>query len=317
MLMSKKIVVTGGAGFIGSVLLTHLNDLGEDRIVVVDDPVGKEKNLEGKRFLDLIPKEKVFSCLDGVEAIFHLGACSDTLEKNLSYLLENNYLFSINLAKKALEKGARFIYASSAATYGGGEMGFSDDILEDLRPTNMYALSKYLFDLWAERERVLDRMVGLKYFNVFGPNEYHKKHMASMVFKMMKRVEGGDAITLYKSNDRRFKDGEQKRDFIYVKDACHITALFLDELRDVNGIFNVGSGVATSWNSLAKALFKALSKDPHIKYVEMPKDLKAQYQNYTLADMSKLFSLSEYRCRDIYDAVCDYVKNYLVPGRYL
>lgn len=315
----KKIVVTGGSGFIGSCFVKHLNNLGEENIFIVDDlKEEKEKNLSNKKFLDLISKRDVFVFLKknkDIKSIVHLGACSDTLESDVKYLLNNNFYFSVSLAKYALKNNIRFIYASSAATYGMGEKGFKEDEIEDLRPVNMYAFSKQLFDVWVKRKKILDKIVGLKYFNVFGPNEYHKKHMASMVFKMVEKVKRGEKLFLYKSNSKKYKDGEQKRDFIYVKDAVAMSALFLNELKDVNGIFNIGSGAATSWNDLAYFLFKAFDKEASIEYMEMPKNLKKQYQNYTCADMEKFKGFYDFKCMSIKEAVFDYVQNYLLKKK--
>ena len=320
------IIITGASGFIGSCVVHHLNEKGLSNLVLVDDLKNEKwKNLVGKSFLDIIPKEKLFDFLQGreqeIEAIIHLGACSSTICRDENYLFENNYKFSQRLCEYALTNDQRFIYASSAATYGDGKLGFLDDEnqIESFRPINMYAYSKQLFDLWAKKEKVLDKIVGLKYFNVFGPNEYHKGPMASMILKLMDKVKKDGYITLFKSNDpKNFKDGEQKRDFIYVKDAVQMTCLLIEEaFKDISGIFNIGSGKATTWNDLAKALFQALKKPVKIKYIDMPKELDKQYQNFTQADMSK-FNIrfkDKYKITNIEDAVLDYVQNYLKDGK--
>lgn len=323
----QLIVVTGAAGFIGSSVVRYLNDLGYSNLILVDDLhcSTKWKNLVGKRFVELISKNDLFTWLKGrekeIQAFIHLGACSDTTEENADYLFNNNYRYTVRLAEYALENELRFIYASSAATYGDGKDGFSDDhsYLDRLRPLNMYGYSKHLFDLWALRENVLDKVVGLKYFNVFGPNEYHKGHMASMIYKMMKKASEEGVIYLYKSNDpKNFPDGEQKRDFIYVKDAVRMTCDLLKEsFRDVGGIFNIGRGEPISWNQLALTLFDALGLPPQIKYIDMPPELSKQYQNYTYADMRKFNNLygitgNKSDTMDIRDAVKDYVQNYLL-----
>lgn len=321
--MTKEItIITGAAGFIGSCLVAFLNERNRENLLLVDDLKSKIKwkNLVGKRFLDLISKNDLFDFIEknkkSIASIVHLGACSDTLETDCDYLLKNNFHYSVQLAKIALKEGYRFIYASSAATYGDGALGFSDDLLSELRPINMYAFSKHLFDLWAYRERVSDRMVGLKYFNVFGPNEYHKGHMASMIFKMAEKAKKGETIKLYKSNDPKYADGEQMRDFIYVKDAVNMTALFLDELGAKNGLFNIGRGEPVTWNEVANALFFALQKSPKIEYIDMPESLSLQYQNYTCADMKKFRRLSpSFKCFSIKDAVRDYVQNYLIENK--
>ncbi|KPK32061.1 MAG: hypothetical protein AMS24_05080 [Chlamydiae bacterium SM23_39] len=319
--MKKYILITGAAGFIGSALIRYLNDLGYYDLFLVDT-IDKEKakNLNKKKFLELFSKKFIFPFLKknikNFNAIFHLGACSDTLEKNTKYLLENNFLYSIKLSKLAIENNVKFIYASSAATYGMGENKFNDDELENLKPLNNYGFSKYLFDLWIKKNNFLNKVVGLKYFNVFGPNEYHKKHMASMVFKMFDRVKNNKEVLLYKSFDPKYKDGEQKRDFIYIKDVVKLTFSFIDIFKKKYGIFNIGRGKATSWNFLAKSMFKALNKKERIRYIEMPKKLKKQYQNYTCANMEKInLIFPNYKFTPIEDAVYDYVNNYLLDKK--
>jgi ADP-L-glycero-D-manno-heptose 6-epimerase len=319
------IVVTGAAGFIGSCVVRHLNDKGISNLLLVDDLKSSEKwkNLRNKKFVDFISKYQLMDWLlgreDEVDAIIHLGACSDTMETDGNYLMENNYRFSVELADYALDHGQRFIYASSAATYGDGKLGFSDhhEGIEQLKPLNLYGFSKQLFDQWVKDQGALDLCVGLKYFNVFGPNENHKGRMASMVYKMVPIILNEGRIRLFKSSEpNRFADGEQCRDFIYVKDVVKMTCDFLDN--DHSGIFNIGSGSPTTWNQLAKALFKAMDKPCVIDYIDMPHDMVAQYQNYTCADMSKFRQVSELLasqpvCQyNIEDAVSDYVQNYLL-----
>lgn len=321
----KLIVVTGAAGFIGSGIVRHLNNQGFNNLLLVDDikKTEKWKNLLRKKSVDFISKHELFSWLKGreneISAFIHLGACSDTLESDGDYLLENNYRYTLNLASYALKHGQRFIYASSAATYGDGKLGFKDshEVLEELKPLNLYGFSKYYFDLWAKKQGVLDQIVGLKYFNVYGPNEYHKGRMASMVYKMFPNVLKEGKISLFKSSEPdKFGDGGQCRDFIYVKDAVKMTCDFLKN--DISGIFNIGSGKTTTWNQLAKALFKAVGKTPHIEYVPMPADLVGQYQNYTCADMTKYYSAHGYSPSqgpqefNVEDGVIDYVQNYLM-----
>ncbi len=311
---------------IGSGIVRHLNDLGQDDLLLVDDlkRTDKWKNLVGKRFSDLISRHQLLQYLEGregeIQAVVHLGACSDTMETDCDYLLENNFRFTVKLAEWALKANKRFIYASSAATYGDGAQGFSDDEngLEELRPINMYAYSKHLVDLWMKREGVLNRVAGLKYFNVFGPNEYHKGRMASMVLKMTHIAQNEGTIRLYKSNDpKQFADGEQCRDFIYLKDAVRMTCeLLKPEYAHINGIYNIGMGKTTTWNRLAESLFSALNRGAQIAYIDMPPELNRQYQNYTCADMRKFnkifdgFPMTPVEC-----AVREYVQDFLLHQR--
>lgn len=320
------IIVTGAAGFIGSAVARHLNNLGFHHLLLVDDieATDKWKNLLGKKFTDFISKHNLFTWLEQrakeVGGVIHLGACSDTLEKDGNYLMENNFRYTQKLCKAAVKSGIRFIYASSAATYGDGSAGFSDDIdrLEELRPLNLYGFSKHLFDLWAKQNGLLNQIVGLKYFNVFGPNEDHKGHMASMVYKMAPKAKNEGVVHLFKSSDpERFADGQQCRDFIYVKDAARLTCDFL--FNNINGIFNIGRGRPTTWNELATALFEALGKEKKIEYIDMPKDLVKQYQNYTCADMQRFLERhgkrDEFVSYDIKEAVRDYVQGHLLKDQ--
>lgn len=320
----QYIVITGGAGFIGSGLIRHLNDSGIYNLIIVDRLGHSEKwkNLVGKRFLDIIDKDQLFTWLEGrestIEAFIHLGACSNTVETNASYLLENNYRFSQRLADYALTNNHRFIYASSAATYGDGSGGFSDDEnqLETLQPLNMYGYSKHLFDLWLKNQGVLDKVVGLKYFNVFGPNETHKDRMASAIIRMLPAAQKEGVIRLFKSSEPdKYSDGDQKRDFIYVKDAARMTCAFL--FNDATGIYNMGVGKAETWNQLASAVFKAIHKPAKIEYFEMPDDLLGKYQNYTCADMKKTTHVLKdlAKTMPLEEAVLDYIRNHLITGQ--
>lgn len=316
------IVITGAAGMIGSALVRHLNDLGRTDLILVDDlkRTEKWKNLVGKQFAYILSKHTLFDWLQAhgsnVEAIVHLGACSDTVETDADYLLENNYRYTVRLAEWALNAGKRFIYASSAATYGDGALGFEDDEtrLEALKPLNMYGYSKHLVDLWMKRQKVLSQVVGLKYFNVFGPNEYHKGRMASMVLKMMASSSDGSPVRLFKSTSSEYPHGGQMRDFIYVKDAVRMTAAFLDPAHaKIGGIYNVGFGKPTTWNELAHSFFQAIGKPTSIHYIDMPLDLIKQYQQFTCASMKKFdAACGKFSLRTpISEAVADYVQHYL------
>lgn len=313
------IIVTGAAGFIGSNVVHHLNQQGFTDIIAVDELGTSEswKNLVGMQFSLFLEKDQLFDWLEGREseiaAIIHLGACSSTVEKNASFLLQNNTQYTQALAEYALTHQIRFIYASSAATYGDGSRGFSDDheTLEDLRPLNMYGYSKHLFDLWAKQQGVLDEIVGLKYFNVFGPNEAHKGRMASAVLHFTSQALNEGQVRLFQSSEpEKFGDGDQCRDFIYVRDAVKMTCGFLSN--DHGGIFNIGTGEPNTWNTLAEGVFEGLEREMQIEYIPMPEDLRGKYQNYTCAEMGKLESCMTYSTQGFKESVVDYVRNYLV-----
>ncbi len=312
------IIVTGGAGFIGSVLVYSLNQRGYDDIILVDrlGEGEKWKNLNGLKYADVIHKDDFYEMViedqlpSDVETIFHLGACSSTTETDADYLLFNNYVYSVELAKYSVDNGIRFIYASSAATYGNGENGYNDneDEIEKLRPLNMYGYSKQMFDLWAKRNGLLNEIVGLKYFNVYGPNEYHKGDMMSVVRKAFFQIEKEGKMKLFKSYKKEYSDGGQMRDFIYVKDAVEMTIFFMEN-KDASGIFNIGTGEARTWNDLANALFSALGKEPNIEYIEMPEELKNKYQYFTQANITKIRNAGyDKPISSIEEGVADYVK---------
>ena len=320
----QRVIVTGGAGFIGSVLVWELNRRGCSHVVIGDYPSRGEKiaNLAGLRFTEIIEPAELAARLSSgsmgkLDYIFHLGACSSTTETNEKYLRENNYEYSRNLAEWALGAGVRFVYASSAATYGDGSAGMDDSDpgqLERLRPLNLYGQSKQWMDLHAWREGWLDRIVGLKYFNVFGPNEHHKGDMRSVVCKSYSEVFKTGVIQLFKSYRPQYRDGEQRRDFLYVKDAVAMT-LHLAGNPAANGIFNIGSGEARTWNDLARAVFSALGREPRIEYIEMPESIRDKYQYFTQAEVRKLLASGYDRpITSLEDAVRDYVVNYLVPA---
>jgi ADP-L-glycero-D-manno-heptose 6-epimerase len=287
----------------------------------------KTKNLQGLRFADLIEADlfrerlsKSAEAFGRFDAVFHLGACSSTTESNEAFLTDNNFLYTKELAHWALSQGARFIYASSAATYGDGSAGMDDknSDLAALKPLNLYGNSKHAFDLYAQREGLLDRLVGLKYFNVFGPNEEHKGEMRSVVSKAFRQIRETGRVKLFKSCRPEYKDGEQKRDFLYVKDAVEMTLFFVFGNSAAAGLYNIGSGEANTWLSLASAIFAALGRKPEIEFIEMPSELRDRYQYFTRADISKLRSAGYERAvTPLEEAVHDYVQNYLVPGRTL
>jgi len=321
------IVVTGGAGFIGSAIVWKLNQLGKTNIIIVDE-LGKDekwKNLVGLKFEDFVNKlEFIEQILDDVvpyniDAIIHMGANSSTTEKDADHLMDNNYNYTKELAKYCVEKHIRFIYASSAATYGDGNLGFDDDEskIENLRPLNMYGYSKQLFDLWAKRIHISNNIVGIKYFNVYGPNEYHKADMRSVVHKAFEQIRDTGKVKLFKSLNPDYKDGEQMRDFVYIKDAVDMTLFFLDK-PDQNGVYNVGAGKARTWNDLVTSLFKAVSKPVNIEYVDLPQHLAEKYQYFTEANLNKIKRAGYNNpTTSLEDGVNDYVKNYLLKREYL
>ena len=321
------IIVTGGAGFIGSALIAVLNKRQITDILVVDE-LGtdqKWKNLRNLSFADYVEKDDFLEMViedkldSSVDAVFHLGACSDTTETSASYLVKNNYEYSKLLAQWSTDAGIRFIYASSAATYGDGSTGFSDnqEKIENLRPLNMYGYSKHLFDLWARRAGLLKKIAGLKYFNVFGPNEYHKADMRSFCIKAFEQITSTGKVRLFKSYKSEYADGEQKRDFIYVKNAVDMTLFFYDNPQ-ITGLFNIGTGKARTWNDLVKAVFAAMDKKPNIEYIEMPESIRDQYQYYTCADITNLRKAGyDKEITPLEDAIKDYVRNYLQKDQYL
>ncbi len=335
------IIVTGGAGFIGSALIAALNSRRINNILVVDELTGDEvknlpkektngtgekwKNLQNLSFTDYAHKDDFLEMVverkiaSAVEVVLHMGACSSTTETNAAYLTKNNYEYTRVLAQWATQADVRFIYASSAATYGDGSEGFSDDEekIDELKPLNLYGYSKQHFDLWAKDTGLLSKIVGLKYFNVFGPNEYHKGNMRSFILKAFEQIKATGRVGLFKSHNPEYTDGEYVRDFIYVKDAVDMTLFFLDN-PEICGLFNIGTGRARSWNDLVKATFAAMGKEPNIEYIEMPDSIRNQYQYFTQAEMSKLRSAGyAQKTTTFEDAIKDYVQNYLQKDGYL
>ena len=315
------IVVTGGAGFIGSAFVWKLNQEGIDDIVIVDHlgTSDKWKNLVNLRFIEYIKKDDFLQMIYTdqvpfrVRAVIHMGACSSTTERDADYLWMNNYLYSCRLADWALTKQIRFIYASSAATYGDGSLGFADDdaLIPALRPINMYGYSKQVFDLWVLKREAEMQIAGIKFFNVFGPNEYHKGDMRSVVHKAYGQIKETGRVRLFKSYRPEYKDGGQMRDFVYIKDCVEVLWWLLEHI-EINGIFNLGTGRARSWNDLIHAVFTAMNLPPNIEYINMPPGLDAQYQYFTEAKMEKLKSTGcPVVCRSLEDAVRDYVVNHM------
>ena len=294
--MNERFIVTGGAGFIGSNLVKALNDRGCTDIIVVDNlnNLIKHSNLDRIRFRAYYDKVDFRAMLrenrvPSVDAVFHLGACSSTTEINETYIEDNNYRYTRDLCEWSLKMGARFIYASSAATYGNGARGHSDEdsIIPTLEPLNLYGRSKQMFDLWALETGAIRNIVGLKYFNVYGPWEDHKGDMRSMVNKAYGQVMRNGRITLFKSHRSDYSDGEQDRDFVHVSDAVAVTLFFYDH-PEISGLFNCGTGTARTWIDLASAVFAAVGMPPDIVFIDMPENIRSAYQSHTQADIAKL-----------------------------
>lgn len=325
---SPRILVTGGSGFIGSALVWALNQRGQENIVITDRLTTDEKwkNLVALKYADYMDAEDLIEAvafepetLGKFDVIYHLGANSATTERDAQHLMKNNFEYTKVLAHWALETNARFVYASSAATYGDGAHGMDDrlDDLHQLRPLNMYGYSKHLFDLYAKRAGIADKIVGLKYFNVYGPNENHKGDMRSVVNKAFDQIRSESKVNLFKSHRPDYKDGEQMRDFLYVKDAVNMT-IHLAETPTAGGLYNLGSGEAHTWIELTNAIFAALDLNPNIEFVDMPATLQPKYQYYTCADIAKLRDTGySAKLTPLNDSVADYVKNYLVTGKLL
>ena len=320
-------IVTGGSGLIGSAVVWELNRNGIDDILIVDHlgTSDKWKNLAPLRYDDYMEKDDFLEKLDHnyfsgqkIDGVFHLGACSATTERDATYLVENNFRYTAKLAEFCIENYIKMIYASSCATYGDGSCGYSDDEsgIEKLRPMNMYGYSKQMFDLYAKRRGWLEQLVGCKFSNVYGPNERHKADMRSVVLRCFEQITACGKMQLFKSYRPEYADGEQLRDFLYVKDAVKMIWFLFNS--QAAGIFNIGSGKAESWNKLAGAAFAALNKLVDIEYIEMPEHLRDRYQYYTCAEMEKLRNLGyTEKTMSLEEAVHDYIVNYLIPGKYL
>ncbi len=321
------IIVTGAAGFISSCLVSELNKLdGNHQIVVVDDFSREEKddNLYGKSIMAKVPRQDFFKWAedfkDEIDFIFHLGARTDTTEFDKAIFDELNVEYSKNMWQLCVENKIPLVYASSAATYGMGENGYNDnhDVVEKLVPLNPYGDSKNDFDKWAlKQDQTPPFWAGLKFFNVYGPNEYHKGRMASVVFHAFDQITKTDGMKLFKSHNPDYQNGEQLRDFIYVKDVVKV-CLFLMDKKPNSGLYNLGTGRARSFLELTRATFLALDKKPQISFIDTPIDIRDKYQYYTQADMLKL---KEAGYEDFFysleNGVTDYVRNYLIPNKYM
>lgn len=334
---NSKIVVTGAAGFIGSCLVSFLNDAGFKNLILVDDfsHIEKEENLNGKHFEKKIEREEFFDWLKNqntkIDFFYHIGARTDTTEFDYSVHEHLNVEYSKKVWNYCSENNVPLVYASSAATYGAGELGYKDDesIIEQLMPLNPYGVSKNEFDKWAlhtlrraQADSTPPAWAGLKFFNVYGPNEYHKARMASVIFHSYNQVMKKGFVKLFKSHKKEFKDGEQLRDFIYVKDVLKICFWFLECWQKepktfISGIYNVGTGKARTFDDLVKATFAGLDKKPQIEYIDMPEDIRNTYQYFTEADMNKIktagYSQPFY---SLEKGVDDYVRNYLSKQKY-
>jgi len=322
--MEHPIIVTGAAGFIGRNVVDQLNQQGHTGIILVDTlglavegVAEKWRNLLGLRFEDILSPDQFLQSLEAghfttAASVIHLGACSSTTEKDADFLLQNNYRYTRTLCEWALRQNVRFVYASSAATYGDGAQGYSDDDAStpNLRPLNMYGYSKHLFDLWALKHNLFHKIVGLKYFNVFGPYEDHKQDMRSVVAKSYEQIKASGKVQLFKSYRPDYRDGEQRRDFIYVKDAAALTLHFAQP-NTPGGLFNCGTGQARTWLDLGHAVFAAMGLPPRIEFIEMPTQLQGKYQYFTQADTKKLRAAgytAEFTTLEA--AVADYITTY-------
>lgn len=321
------IIVTGAAGFIASALVAKLNAENYNDIVVVDDFSDPEKlkNLEGKKITEKVHRDKFFNWLESkhkmVQFIFHLGARTDTTEFDVELLNRLNLDYTKKMWEKCVEYGIPLVYASSAATYGAGEFGYDDnhEIIEKLQPLNPYGVSKNEFDKWAiKQEKSPYYWVGLKFFNVYGPNEYHKGRMASVVLHSFRQINEKGEMKLFRSHNPAYKDGGQMRDFVYVKDVVDVLYFLMHNRKPNNsGIYNLGSGRAQTFLTLAKSTFKAMGKEEKISFIDTPEDIRDKYQYFTEANMSKLRAIGYNKpFHTLEEGVEDYVKNYLIPGKY-
>jgi ADP-L-glycero-D-manno-heptose 6-epimerase len=325
------ILVTGAAGFIGSVIVKHLNDLGQEDILVCDhfESGDKWKNLRDLKYTAFVQVEDLFAHeiwkkVGGIKAIYHMGACSDTTELNMDFLYKNNTEYSNRLLTLAAEKNIPIVYASSAATYGAGEQGYFDDHagMPSLKPLNKYGYSKQLTDEWILKQKKKPKVwFGVKFFNVFGPHEYHKGKMSSVVYQSFNQIKDVGEVKLFKSHRPDYKDGEQLRDFVYVKDVVKAMIELIAagvKKPTISGIYNLGTGEARSFHDLVKATFKSMEKKPKITFIDMPGELRNQYQYYTQAEMAKFKrALPKFKFMKLEDAVNDYVTKHLMKEPYM
>ena len=322
------IVITGGAGMIGSIIAWHLNTkLGRDDLIIADHITHEAQwqNLVHRHYVEYLDRDQLFDFLednDAVTAVIHMGAISTTTERDFNKLVETNIHYSQDLWAWCTENEVPFFYASSAATYGDGSAGYDDANIDNLRPLNGYGYSKHFFDQWVLRqtpENSPPAWAGFKFFNVYGPNEYHKERMASVAFHTFKQFSETGTMKLFKGTKAGIKDGEQLRDFVYVKDAAAIVAYFMTSAHSKklapNGIYNIGTGQAHSFKDLASNVMASMGKTPHITYIDMPEDLQGKYQYFTEANMAKLHKAG-YKApmTSLEDGVKDYVQNYLMQA---
>ena len=318
-------IITGAAGFIGSALISRLNKDNFNYIIAVDDfsfPE-KNKNLEGKKIQERVHRDDLFDWIKGkehlIEFFFHIGARTDTAEFDTAIFDRLNVEYSQKVWKLCYEKQIPLVYASSAATYGLGELGYDDreDIIQDLKPLNPYGVSKNNFDIWAlKQENKPFFWAGLKFFNVYGPNEYHKERMASVILHTHRQIKNTGAMKLFRSHNPDFKDGEQTRDFVYVKDVVEVI-IFLMHHRQNSGLYNLGTGEARTFLDLAKNTFKACDVEEKISFIDTPEDIRDKYQYFTEANMDKLRAIGyDKKFHTLEEGVEDYVKNYLQEGKY-
>ena len=319
------ILLTGAAGFIGSYLLGYLNKQGYNKIIIVDDFTDEDKwfNLSNKKFITKVERDELFDWLRSadpkIEFVYHLGARTDTTEFDYSIHQKLNVEYSKSIWNYCTEKNIPLVYASSAATYGNGEFGYKDnhDIVGELKPLNPYGVSKNEFDKWALQQTSQPPFwAGLKFFNVYGPNEYHKDRMASMIFHGYNQIKKTGKVKLFKSHKPEFRDGEQLRDFIYVEDVANV-CYWLIENRVESGLYNLGTGKARPFKDLVTAIFTSLNREPQIEFIDMPEDIRDKYQYFTEADMNKLKEAGyNEKFFSLENGVQDYVKKYLVRNEY-